>query len=105
MARITATLILSLLLVPCTLFAQKITLTGRVIDPQGNALPNAVVQVLRDGQVLTQTTSGPDGRFLVTPQGPGEFVISTEAEGFRTVDRPIVVHANDNPAIEIQLTQ
>jgi hypothetical protein len=64
-----------------------------------------VVQVVRDEQVLAQTNSDSEGHFEVKAENPGEFVIKVDAEGFRTVNRSIVVRAGGNPAIDIQLSQ
>jgi Carboxypeptidase regulatory-like domain len=92
-----------LLLTPC--FAQEIMLKGQVIDPEGNALPDASIQLMEHKQVLSQAASGADGKFLVKVMSPGEFIIEAEASGFRPVTRPITVYPDGNPPIEIQMTQ
>jgi hypothetical protein len=92
-----------LLLTPC--FAQEIVLKGQVIDPEGNALPDASIQLMEHKQVLSQAASGADGKFLVKVMSPGEFIIEAEASGFLPVTRPITVYPDDNPSIEIQMTQ
>jgi hypothetical protein len=97
--------VLVLLLLPCGLRAQEIILKGRVIDPEGNALPNASVQLIEHDQVLAQVTSGPEGQFLVKVSSAGEFVVKAAAPGFRSIIRPITVGPNGNSAIEIQMRQ
>ncbi len=92
-----------LLLTPC--LAQEIVLKGQVIDPEGNALPDASVQLMEHKRALSQAASGSDGKFLVKVMSPGEFIIEAEASGFRPVTRPITVHADGNSPIEIQMTQ
>jgi hypothetical protein len=92
-----------LLLTPC--FAQEIVLKGQVIDPEGNALPDASIQLMEHKQVLSQAASGADGKFLVKVMSPGEFIIEAEASGFLPVTRPITVYPDDNPSIEIRMTQ
>jgi hypothetical protein len=92
-----------LLLMPC--FAQEIVLKGRVIDPEGNALPDASIQLMEHKQVLSQTASAADGKFLVKVMSPGEFIIEADASGFRPVTRPITVHPDGNSPIEIQMIQ
>jgi len=94
-----------LLLMPCALRAQEIVLTGRVLDPEGNALPSASVQLTDRNQVVAREAAGPDGQFRLKVESPGEFVVKAEAPGFRPVARPINVHRSGNSAIEIQLTQ
>ena len=90
---------------PCALFAQEIVLKGHVTDPQGNALPNASVQLLDHDRVLVRTTSGPHGQFLVKVKSPGEFVITADVPGFRSVTRSLAVQASGNPELDIQMSQ
>ena len=92
-----------LLLTPC--LAQEIVLKGRVIDPEGNALPDASIQLMEHKQVLSQTASGADGKFLVKVTSAGEFIIEAESSGFRPVSRPITVHPDANSPIDIQMTE
>ena len=92
-----------LLLTPC--LAQEIVVKGRVIDPEGNALPDASIQLIAHKQVLSQTASGSDGKFLVKVMSAGELIIQAEASGFRPVSRPITVHPDGNSPIDIQMTE
>ena len=39
--------------------------SGRVVDPEGNALPNASIEIVGQDQVLAHAISGPDGQFAV----------------------------------------
>jgi hypothetical protein len=87
------------------LLAQEIVLHGRVIDPEGNALPDASIQLIERNQVLAQTTSGPNGQFLVRARSSGEFVIQAAAPGFRPIIRPITVRPTGNAAIDITMSQ
>lgn len=46
-----------LIFLVCTsgvLFAQAVVLRGRVVDPRGSALPNAVVTLLEQSRVISQ---------------------------------------------------
>ena len=90
---------------PCALFAQEIVLQGHVTDPQGNALPDASVQLVEHDQVLDHSTSGPHGQFLLKVKSPGEFIVKAGAPGFRPVTRPITVQATGNSECEIQMSQ
>jgi hypothetical protein len=92
-------------LTSCTLQAQEIVLKGRVLDPQENALPNASVQLIDRGQVIAQATSRADGQFALKARSAGTFTIKADAQGFRRIIRPITVHANGNPPIEIRVIQ
>jgi Carboxypeptidase regulatory-like domain len=98
-------IVLLLLLAPCALFAQEIVLQGRVSDPQGNALPNATVQIVAHDYVLAQATSGPDGQFVLKVNATGEFIIKTSAPGFRPIVHKISARPRGNAEIEIQMDQ
>jgi len=85
-------------------------LKGRVTDPQGNALPDASVQLAARGpskndKVLAHATSGPDGRFELKAESAGNFNLEVEAQGFRPVVRQVTVGAEGNSEIEIRLNQ
>ncbi|MGA7321520.1 MAG: carboxypeptidase-like regulatory domain-containing protein, partial [Candidatus Sulfotelmatobacter sp.] len=97
--------LLFLLLAPGTLLAQEISLSGRVVDPAGNALPNAAVEIVGEDQVLAYAISAPDGQFAVRLRSSGEFVLKAEASGFRPVVHPITVRQSGNSAIEIRMGQ
>jgi len=67
------------------LLAQEVVLKGRVIDPQGNALPKAAVQVLQQGRVVGRGVTGADGLFQITLGSVGQLIVKVEAPGFRPV--------------------
>ena len=95
---------------PLSMFAQVGVLKGRVTDPQGDALPNASVQLVghdssEKDQLLTQASSGPDGRFELKVDSVGSFDIKVLAEGFRPLTRQVTVRSGNNPEIVISLTQ
>ena len=64
------------------------TITGRVLDERAAALVGAVVTVLRDGQPVATTQSGPDGAFVVPamPMGAG-YQLVAKLEGRQSVER------------------
>src|SRR5271170_3618563 len=95
------------LILSCSLpaLAQEIVLKGRVIDPQGNDLPGASVQVAGHGRVIAQATSGSDGLFEIKLASPGQFVVKAEAPGFRPVEQPITVALSGNVEIIVKITQ
>lgn len=98
-------LALVLLIGSTRLFAQEINLAGRVVDPAGNALPRALVQLAERGNVLAETISGPDGQFQLTIHAPGEYTLKANIDGFRAVSRLITVHVGPNLPIEIRMSQ
>lgn len=96
---------LALLFLPCVLSAQGIVLRGRVVDPQGNALPNATVQIADRNQVVARTKSVADGKFLLQVSSTRELTIKVDAPGFRSVSQPVRVRAGGNSEIVISLSQ
>ncbi len=96
---------LFLLFAPCAFFAQEIVLKGHVTDPQGNAIPNASVQLLGHDRVISQTRSGGDGQFLLKVSSVGDFTIKIDAQGFRSVNRTVKARPNGNSEITISVSQ
>lgn len=96
---------LLLVLTSSSLFAQEIVLKGRVIDGQGNALPNVSVELLGHDRLLSEVRSDPAGQFLLTVSTAGDFTIKTNAPGFRSVIQPVTVRPSANPEIRITVSQ
>lgn len=87
------------------LLAQQIVLRGRVVDPDGNALPDATVQLIDHGQVRGQATTGPDGRFQIAlPSPEGRPLVRVDASGFRRVEQPVRV-SRGGSEITVKMTQ
>jgi hypothetical protein len=84
---------------------QDISLRGRVVDPTGNSLPGAAVQLLQGDRVIDQARSAIDGRFVLSPRSAGEFTIKAEAFGFRPVIRPLSIQPSGNPEITVSMTE
>jgi Carboxypeptidase regulatory-like domain len=105
-------LILSLLLLlfclSAPLLAQETILKGRVVDPAGNALPNAIVQLINRNQVLGQAATGPDGQFqiaLPSPRQETQLVVKVDASGFRPVEQPVSVSRAGVSEITVRMAQ
>jgi Carboxypeptidase regulatory-like domain len=97
--------VLSVLLPSASAAAQEIILKGRVVDPQGNALANALVQLVGHGEILETVRANSDGEFLLKLATVGEVTIRVEAAGFRAVSRSVTVQPGGNSEITIALTQ
>ena len=54
---------------------------------RGKCLPDASIQLMEHGEVLSQTASGADGKFLVKAMSAGQFIIKAEFSGFRPFSR------------------
>jgi hypothetical protein len=97
--------VLFLLCISALLSAQDAVLRGRVLDPRGNSIPNASLTLVRQGQVVSQVKSGPDGRFSLAAPSVGEFAIQVDALGFRPVTRLVTVRPTANAEIIISVSQ
>jgi len=102
MCLVTLTLVLPLL-------ANAGIVNGRVFDPQGNALPNAAIELIehdseRDN-ILGKAVSGPDGQFQLSVDGTGSFELKIEAQGFVPVDRQVTIHSAPNTEIAVSMAQ
>lgn len=88
-----------------TALAQEIRLEGRVVDPNGNALPKAELQVILRDQLVSKAISGEEGQFEIEVQAPGQFVLKVDADGFQSVHYLITVRERGNTPLEIRMNQ
>src|SRR5579872_1102590 len=102
--RAKAVFLLAILLLGLSLQAQEIFLRGRVTDPQGNALPDAVVKLCRQKEVLAQTSSAKDGSFQLAMPSIGKFELLVEATGFRDLTLSLTQRDTTRP-IEARMRQ
>src|SRR5437667_10950418 len=75
------------------------TVTGRVVDNGGQAVPQAIVEITQLGKSVT---AGADGAFRLV-LAPGRYTLAVRRHGFAPAVREIAVGAGQ-PPIEIVLT-
>lgn len=92
-----------MMMVPLLVIAQDAAIRERIVDPAGNALPGAAVQLLQGNQVLAQTRSVADGRFLLSLHATGDFTLHADVEGFRPVSRSVTLQQNNNAEITVRM--
>jgi hypothetical protein len=96
------------ILIASNLFAQeyRATLTGRVVDPSGLAVPNAAVLAVKaDTNSRFPTVSGSDGFYTLPLLPPGVYNLTAEAKGFRKyVQEGITLGTNERVAQDVHLT-
>ena len=99
MRKLSTTIILILFVLAVQGYAQSITgsLSGRVIDPQGSAVPNARVTATEPSKKLTVATNTTGaGDFSIAGLAPGSYTVAVEAQGFKKTTRPdIALDASD----------
>jgi hypothetical protein len=91
----------------CVLHAQEFrgTITGRVVDAQGAAVPGAKITVtLISTAARSNTTSGSDGLYTVPFLSPGRYRLEVEATGFKHyLQDNLEVNAGDRVGLDIHL--
>src|SRR5207245_2998337 len=80
-------------------------LGGRVTDPQGYVVPNAIVTVTsNDTGVRYQTQTNTQGNWIVEFLLPGPYRFTVKAPGFRTAQRGgVTLQTADDKEIDVQL--
>src|SRR5450759_1011332 len=81
------------------------TVTGRVVDAQQSAIPNAkVVATLVATGAQSVTNTGMDGQFTIPFLAPGTYKVEADAPGFKKYIREnLGVSAGDRVSVDIQL--
>lgn len=89
----------SLILTPAIAFAQN-TLTGRIIDANGSALPGAEIVVRETGQ---RVVTDRQGRFIVPSLPEGQATLEVTYRGLQTTSREVSITAASANDVEIAL--
>ena len=96
-----------LIAVVCGLVAQETrgTLTGRVVDPSGSAMPNVSVEVVNtESNVKSLGKTNDQGDYMVPYLLPGTYTVSTAAAGFKSFRHPgIDVHIGERLRLDITM--
>jgi iron complex outermembrane receptor protein len=80
---------------PARAAAQPAALDGRVVDPQGGAVPGATIRVTRaTGGASLMALSAADGRFQISSIVPGGVIVQIDRTGFRRLVQPLTLPAN-----------
>lgn len=83
-----------------------VTVSGRVTDPNGAAIPGAAVTAIQIQSGLTRTvTTNSDGRYRLVELPPGTYTIRFEASGFGRKERiDLVTIAGQNLQLDMGLS-
>ena len=90
MRKVSVMILLSLLVLAVQGYAQTITgsMSGRIVDQQGSAVPNATITAKEPSRNTTNTVKTNDqGDFLIAGLQPGVYNVAVEAAGFKRLER------------------
>src|SRR5215472_14161941 len=82
------------------------SLTGLVTDPSQALIADAQVAAVSEGtNVRYETTTNTSGEYYLTNLPPGTYQLEIEKAGFKKLIKPdIILHVQDAPAIDFQMT-
>jgi outer membrane cobalamin receptor len=83
--------------------ARAATLTGRVVDPDGRAVPNARVLLVTASGVEVDRAAGEDGTFTVSAVPAGRYELRVVARGLQADSTTVVLGADETKTIELRL--
>ena len=103
MRKVSMQILLALFVLAAQGYAQNITgsISGRIVDPSGAAVPNATVLAIQAAKKTTvTTTTTPAGDFSLAGLAPGNYNLTVEVPGFKKLeDRNIELNAQDHLAL------
>jgi Carboxypeptidase regulatory-like domain len=76
---------------------------GRVVDTSGNALPGAVVRLMRDGTIVNDSISDSAGWFLMSGVPPGRMAITASLMGFQDSSTELTFDTMNARRVDFQL--
>ncbi|MGH9163267.1 MAG: TonB-dependent receptor domain-containing protein [Vicinamibacteraceae bacterium] len=107
LSRMTAVALAALCALASTAVAQETggTITGRITDPQGAALPGVSVTLRNEAtNASLDTTTGNEGSYVIPFVPIGRYVLGAELEGFTAAKRAdIEVRVGDSLRIDLTL--
>jgi len=84
--------------------AEGPSITGKVTDPQGNAVANATVNLIADdGRAVQHRATGSDGQFSFAGIPPGKYTLKLNVAGFDPVNQLLVVRDAEPLTVDVQL--
>ena len=101
-------LVVALMLLAPPAFTQTTptgTISGKVVDQQGLALPGATVTAESPAlQGSRSTTTSANGDYIIPFLPPGDYTLSFELTGFATVKREERVSLNQTVPVNVTIT-
>ena len=74
-----------------TIHAKGNTLTGRIVDPSGSKVKKASVSLLSDGRIISEESTGGDGKFKFKRIEDGVYIIQASHEFFGSAEQSVTI--------------
>jgi iron complex outermembrane receptor protein len=104
MTRVGISFVCLLTIAAAPALAQGTALSGGIRDPQGAAVPDTTVRVVReDGVVVRTATTNETGEYRIDQLPPGLFVVEITKTGFRRRTALVTISAGAPAALDIDL--
>src|ERR1039458_1700919 len=79
------------------------SISGRVLDPQGNPIPGAAIQLVQKHSGISQQSKTDEkGKFEFTVESAGEYLLKADVPGFQPIEKTLDV-SSGSKSIDIQL--
>jgi vitamin B12 transporter len=92
------------LLACCVAFAADTSIHGTVKDPAGAVIPNARIEVVRDGRTIATTVTNQSGDYRLSHLAVGDYQIRATAEHFSAQQSaPVHVGTDSSPTVDFVL--
>src|ERR1039457_838481 len=85
-------------------FAQSGQISGRVMDPQGGAIPGVAVQIVnQDRNFKRDTSTNSEGAYSASYLPAGKYEVNVKKEGFSSGNRSIQLVVGQALVVDIQM--
>jgi hypothetical protein len=81
------------------------SVTGRVTDPQGKAVPQAKLRLAYGSTKPVESISDADGRFTFTGLTEGSYRLSAMGTGFAEVKKTLHLSSGQDLAMDVQFSR
>lgn len=93
------------IILPVAVMAQKGSISGTVVDAQGEALPGATVVIMNpDSTQVTGQSTKSDGSFSLSGLKLGDYILRASYIGYKTIFRPISLDRQNRRLLLGELT-
>ena len=79
-----------------TMIAKGNTLSGRIVDSSGSKVKKASVSLLSDGRIISDESTGGDGKFKFKKIEDGTYILQASHEFFGSVEQSVTVTGKSN---------